>query len=429
MNHPSNDTVAHLTEELERVRRELARLREGGPKSPTPGFPRRGRVWTAIPLLMLGALLLSAQAPATQDDLEKRVSALEARLLEGPGTTTRIRTPFEVVDPTGNVILQVTHGEHTAGGVAIWQQSTGGGGITIRRGGQEVAGLGANGQGVSEFYLADANGIPRVEVLSRGAVLLRNQGGESVAGMLATDRGRGRLVIGRGEENIFASLEEDDDGGALKIQDTSGELVLGLGVDDAGAGRVSILQGDREVAALGLSREVAGGELVLSNEEGYELATLGPSAGHGGAGTLAVANTDGTIVANVSGGVQGGGAVIVGNSGGQGVAQLSSGAEGRGLVQVFQPGGHSVVVLTQDEVGGLLQIKNGAGTPVASFKAEAKGGGYWQLTDPAGNNVVDAGFDGMAGLVRAGPHFLCAPAVGTALVGVALLPDCIKGKP
>jgi hypothetical protein len=58
------------------------------------------------------------------------------------------------------------------------------------------------------------------------------------------------------------------------------------------------------------------------------------------------------------------------------------------------------------------------------------GGGYWQLTDPAGNPVVDAGAtkNGL-GLVRAGPTYLCTPPVGTAMVGVAMLPDCIRGLP
>lgn len=86
-----------------------------------------------------------------------------------------------------------------------------------------------------------------------------------------------------------------------------------------------------------------------------------------------------------------------------------------------------MAVLTQDDAGGFLQIRNAAGTPVMSLKAGGKGG-YWQLNNAAGDVVVEAGFDGATGEVRAGPHFTCEPARGTAIVGVAPLPDCIKGR-
>jgi hypothetical protein len=110
-------------------------------------------------------------------------------------------------------------------------------------------------------------------------------------------------------------------------------------------------------------------------------------------------------------------------------AEVEMGADGSGLVQVFQPGVGSVVVLTQDKAGGLLQIKNGSGTPVASFKAgDSDGGGYWQLTDAGGNPMVEGGSDEGRGIVRAGPFYTCTPAMGTAVVGVASLPDCIKGR-
>ena len=105
MNPPGHDHIAHLTDELERVQRELAQFR------------RRSRLQTTVPALLLGVWFVSAGAPV-QDDLEQRVTALEARLLKGPGTTTRIQAPFEVVGAGGNVILQVTQSLPTVSNAA-----------------------------------------------------------------------------------------------------------------------------------------------------------------------------------------------------------------------------------------------------------------------------------------------------------------------
>jgi len=47
----------------------------------------------------------------------------------------------------------------------------------------------------------------------------------------------------------------------------------------------------------------------------------------------------------------------------------------------------------------------------------------------AGVPTVEAGTDEEnRGLVRVGPYHTCTPAMGTALVGVAMLPDCIRGR-
>jgi hypothetical protein len=424
MKHAGNDTVAHLTGELERVRRELARLQEARPGGRTPGGLQSPRVWTTVPALLLGTWLLSAQAPAGQDDLEQRVSALEARLTSGPGTTTRIRAPFEVVGPNGNVVLQVSQGSPTANdGVAIFQRGSVVG-LTINRGGKDIAGLGTADDGTGGLlFIADQYGAPRTEILAEDGVRVLDGGGQVAAAMLTMDGSDGRLAIMRGDK-ILASLDGTDQGGLLDIADEKGKGRVQLGIED-GNGYVATLdpRGYAEVE-MGIS-EGGEGQLAVMHK-GKLRAALGMSTG---AGHLSVSNAKDKIVANVTGtGTQDGGAVIVGNGSGQGVVSLTSGADNRGLVQVFHPGGKSLVVLTEDAHGGLLQIKNGSGTPVAHLMTAVGGGGYWQLTDPDGNPVVDAGAEKSGrGLVRAGPHYLCTPPVGTAMVGVALLPDCIRG--
>ena len=424
MNHAGNDTVAHLTGELERVRGQLARLQEARPGRRTAGGLQSLRVWTTLPALLLGTWLLSAQAPGGQDDLEQRVSDLEARLTSGPGTTTRIRAPFEVVGPSGNVVLQVSQSPTANDGVAIFQQGSVVG-VTINRGGKDIVGLGTADDKGGLLFIADQNGAPRAEIRPEDGVRVLDGGGQVVAAMLAMDASDGRVAVMRGDK-LLATLDGSDEGGLLDIADEKGKSRAQLGIED-GNGYVATLdpKGYAEVE-LGIS-DAGEGQLAVMHK-GKLRAALGMSSG---AGHLSVSNAKDKIVANVTGaGTKDGGAVIVGNGSGQGVASMTSGADNRGLVEVFHPGGKSLVVLTEDANGGLLQIKNKSGTPVAHLMTATDGGGYWQLTDPAGNPVVDAGATkGGTGLVRAGPYYLCTPPVGTAMVGVAMLPDCIRGVP
>jgi hypothetical protein len=422
MNPSDADRTARLAQELERVRHELAQLQKDSARS---GALRSARLVSAVPLLLLGTWVLSAGAPASQDDLAQRVSELEARLLKGPGSTTRIQAPFEVVDGGGNVILQVMQGiPTTSNGVGIFTSGQYGG-VIVSRGGHDIAGLGtADGGDGGMLYIADKYGIPRSEVRATDGVNVLDEGGKVVASMYALKSSTGRFAIMRGEKMI-ASLEAGEEGGTLDISDERGKTVAQLGIDE-GNGYVATMdpRGNPEVE-MGVSEK---GEPQLAvSEKGKVRAALAVSAG---AGHLAVWNAKDLVVANVTGkGTADGGAVTVGNGSGKGVANLTAGADGSGLVQVFQPGAGSVAVMTQDKSGGLLQIKNGNGTPVASLKAASDGGGYWQLTDPAGNPVVEGGEAEGRGIVRAGPYYRCsATAQAVPLIGVARLPDCIIGR-
>jgi len=411
MKHSIPDPVAHLTEELERARRELRSI----------------KLMTAIPLLLLGAWVLSAGAPASQDDLEQRVSELEARLLKGPGTTTRIQAPFEVVGAGGNVILQVSQAFPTvSNGVGIFWQGKDGG-VTVSRSGHDIAGMGTSEDGEGGLlFIGDQYGVPRAEVRGPDGVSVLNGSGKVVASMVALDEAPndGRIAVLQGDE-VLASLQGSDDGGQLDIINVDGKSVAQLGVDD-GNGYIATLdpKGRAEVE-LGVSDK--GEPRLAVSHKGKVRAALGLSTG---AGHLSVSSRKDLIVANVTGtGPGDGGAVTVGNGSGKGVANLSAGADGSGLVQVFQPGAGSVAVMTQDKTGGLLQIKNGNGTPVANMKAGPEGGGYWQLSDPSGNPMVEGGSAEGRGIVRAGPYYRCSQvAQAVPLIGVARLPDCIRGR-
>src|SRR6478752_6031913 len=196
MNPPGHDHIAYLTDELERVQRELAQFR------------RRSRLQTAVPTLLLGTWVVTAGAPA-QDDLEQRVSALEARLLKGPGTTTRIQAPFEVVGAGGNVILQVSQSMPTvSNGVGIFWQGKDGG-VIVDKGWHDIAGMGTSEDGKGGLVMVlDQYGIPRTEVRAADGVNVLDGSAEVVASMYAADETQsvGRFAIMRGKQMI-ASLE------------------------------------------------------------------------------------------------------------------------------------------------------------------------------------------------------------------------------
>ena len=426
MHHSSDDRVAQLSEELERVRGELLKLQHTRPHTTSSGLLRSGRLLTAAPALLLGTWLLSAQAPADQDDLEQRVSALEARLLKGPGTTTRIQAPFEVVGPGGNVILQVSQAFPTvSNGVGIFWQGKDGG-VTVSRSGHDIAGMGTSETGNGGLlFIGDQYGVPRAEVRSDGVNVL-NPAGQVVASMYALDEAPnlGRFALLNGKKMI-ASLEGDDEGGLLDIGNDLGKSVAQVGAED-GNGYIATLDPKRNPEVeLGVTDK--GEAAVTVRDKGKVRAALALSAG---AGHLSVSNAKDIVVANVTGtGTGDGGAVIVGNGSGKGIASLTPDADGSGLIQVFQPGGPPVVVLAQDKAGGLLQIKSGSGTSVANLKTGPGGAGYLQITDPTGTPAVEAGFDEGSGIVRAGPYYRCSQvAQAVPLIGVARLPDCIRGR-
>ena len=416
MNPPGHDHIACLTDELERVQRELAQFR------------RRSRLQTAVPALLLGTWVVTAGAPP-QDDLEQRVSALEARLLKGPGTTTRIQAPFEVVGAGGNVILQVTQSLPTvSNGVGIFNEGSHGG-VLVSHGGHDIAGMGTAESGDGGLvFIGDQYGVPRAEVRAADGVNVLSSGGQVVASMRATDEGPGYGLIAAMEgDKMLASLGGAEGGGIIDVSDDAGKSVAQMAVDDNGNGYVATMDPKSRYAEAELGLSDKGEPQVTVSTKGKERAALRLSAG---AGHLSLSNAKNLVVANVTATGSGdGGAVIVGNGSGKGIASMASGGDGSGLIQVFAPGGKSVAVMSQDKGGGLLQIKNASGVPISSFTAAGDGGGYWQLNDPGGNPVVEAGSDGPKGVVRAGPFFKCsATAAMGPTVGIASLPDCIQGR-
>jgi hypothetical protein len=380
--------------------------------TPPPSRGRASYAWPAAALIVAGAWALSAQTPATiPPEIEARLSALEKRIRGGPGNSTQVTGPFDVLGPDGKAILRVGSGPPSGSRVHIGHIPGGGGLLVIHSdNGSDVAGIGASTEGHGAVYASDARGKPRAQLNGTGGVVVFDEKTNQVAALLNKKEGGGRVGVWNGAGQRVAWLDvdvENGDAGALLVADPSGKVLGRLGLYP---------QGGKDAA------------LAIMNPAGAPVAVMRSS---GETGALSVMNSSGKAVAGLLGSGTGGGTVAVATSNGANVAEMTVSDDGRGVVQVrLRGGGSPVAVLSQapDRVGGLVQISN-ASTAVANVTVGSAGGGYFQLTDPSGNPTVEAGtLPNGRGTVRAGPNYLCSPAQPATPVMAFGIPDCLVGN-
>jgi hypothetical protein len=410
---PSDARLLELMNELEALRSELGGL-HGHQAGPGPRrWGRASRAWPAAALIVAGAWALSAQTPTSiPPDIEERLSALEKRIRGGPGNTTQVTAPFDVLGPDGKAVLRVGGGGQPSGSLVHIGHIPGGGGLLtiLSDNGTDVAGVGASTEGHGAVYAADARGTPRAQLNGTGAVGVFDDTKKQVAVMINKQEGGGRIGIWNSAGQRVAMLDveaENGDAGALSVMDPAGKVLGRLGLHP---------QGGKDAA------------LAIMSPAGKPVAVVRSS---GETGAMSVMNSSGKAVAGLLGSGTGGGTVAVATSNGASVAEMAVSDDGRGVVQVrLRGGGAPVAVLSQatDGLGGLVQVSNGT-TPVANFTVGGRGGGYFQLADPSGNPTVEAGtLPNGRGTVRAGPNYLCSPAQPATPVMTFGLPDCLLGN-
>ncbi len=347
----------------------------------------RGRLQTAVlavPLFLAASWSLSDQNPTSADiaqrlsEAERRLSQLESRVLVGPGNTTQIRGPFEVIGDGGSVILQVADGPASRGAVGISRQSERGGTVGVYRNGREVAGMGPSSAGYGVVFTTDQDGTPRAVMQGAGEIAVFDMNRSQLAGLTATDEGTGRVTIWQGDTRL-ASLGVDGGAGILRLADESGAATAELGP--------------------GRNRNTA---LRIFGQGGVAVAALGADPARGHTGTLLVTNAAGGVSAAVMGGERG--AVIVADPAGQTVAELGVTADARGMFQIVHAG-TPVGILSRGAHGGLLQLASNGGTPTVEAG-----------TTPAG-----------VGTVRAGPQYKCSPVQSATPILSFGVPDCLIG--
>ena len=226
--------------------------------------------WLSIPILAVCVMVLSAQVSASkQAELEKRLSVLEARLLSGPGSTTAIRAPFEIIDKNGNPILGVSDGGFSAlsrkGRIQVARGT--GDNFTIRvirADGRLANWIGETNAGEGSIEVYDKEGKLRADLWGKNGVNVYNSASKSVLALGLGDGGNHGLWI-RGENGKVAAAigEGKTGGGVVSVSDPSGRPRAEL----YGQGGVAVYNPS--------GKEVVGLNLNAANTEGGVLQVRG----------------------------------------------------------------------------------------------------------------------------------------------------------
>jgi hypothetical protein len=185
--------------------------------------------WLSFPILAACMMVLSAQVSASkQAELEKRLSALEARLLSGPGATTAIRAPFEIVDKQGNPILGVSDGAFNSlprkGRVQVARGT--GDNFTIRvirADGRLANWIGETNGGEGSMEVYDKEGKLRADLWGKNGVNVYNSASKNVIALGLGDDGNQGIWVRGDNGKVAAELREDKTGGGVvSVSDPSG---------------------------------------------------------------------------------------------------------------------------------------------------------------------------------------------------------------
>jgi hypothetical protein len=375
-----------LRHHLAQVRAELAEVRSQAMRLSQWHPSRAARQWLGVPVAVVATWVLSAQAPGTTpSDVEQRLKALESLVRRGPGNSTQVTGPFDVMGTGGKTVLRVGGPRAARAQVNIYEEPGFPSAIFMVNGpaGNELVSLGSNSEGVGALAVKDAAGNVRALMNGRGAVVVMDEAKKYQVGM-ATKGGIPSLAVWYGDQRVAELMADETSGGA--------------------------------------------GQLKITSAQGQALAQV--SGGSDGAGTVKVMSAAGKPTASLLGGVRGAGSVVIANGSSKPVAELSVAGDGRGLVQVFGASSEPVAVLTRapDAPGGLLQISSRGGA-VANLTVSARGSGYLQLSSPSGEPTIEAGTSPSGeGIVRVGPKYKCHPLSASPPVVNWGIPDCIMGS-
>jgi hypothetical protein len=236
--------------------------------------------------------VLAAQAPATlPPDIEQRLRALEGLVRRGPGNTTQMTAPFEVLSADGKPIVRVGGIQDTRVPVSIGSIPQGGGIITIAAGGVAQAVMSAT-QGRGEFNALDAKQVTRAALVGTGHILVYDPTGQQLAGVTQGDPAGGRIAIWRGRNKAVDITSSGSGAGAISVMNAAGQPVAGLvgslprggavvvnnsggvglaqmSVSDDGRGLVQVFgRAQKPIAVLTEALEYPGGLLQISNMAG-----------------------------------------------------------------------------------------------------------------------------------------------------------------
>ena len=321
---------------------------------------------------------------------------------KGPDGITRVTGPFQVVDPSGKVVLSVAGAENSAAATSISLANNGGEIITFSGKGTPSTIARSQSAGHGLLVALDASGKQRGTVLGdSGGFQSLNEAGKQVA-LIGSSNGKGvvgiytdrseRLAVlseaaaGGGELTIFdkshtktALVGADAAGGLLQLHGAGrAALTVELGANDSGGGVLELMdRGGRRAAMLTGSDSLGTGELVIE-KDGRPAATI--SVNNAGAGDLILFNPSGGLGLTANGTLEDapgrGAGIRVFNGDGDQVVGLGTRDDGSGTVNVQEKGKVLVAMQRGDSgKGGQLSVRNPDGEPAVDASGSADGGG------------------------------------------------------
>jgi hypothetical protein len=414
-----DEVVVNLRHRVEALEAALAAAR-----LPTPSSVRTaGRFARACLILLVGfGAWATAQTPPPAEGQRAQGAQDTTAIEKGTDGITRVHAPFEVVDPSGRVLLSVA-AEKTNAATSIWIQGDAGTVGVQSSSGTPLALMGQNTSGYGTFIAYDTANKPRAIVHGgSGGFQSLNEAGKQVA-YLATIDGKGAVGVwtagqqrvaaltegptGGGELTVFdkghrkvAAIGSDPVGGYLQLfgsgktaagvdvgltQSGAGDLLLMdgggkqsavfTGASTGGTGAIILMKDDRSVASLSINT-VGAGDLILANPEGgFGLEAAGASERTPGrGGVITVFNKDGDQAAGMGTKDDGSGHLVVQEKG-KPLAELSRGDAKGGQLLVYTPEGKSAVLAVGTAEGGGVVVHDKTGQPVATVESSAQGKG------------------------------------------------------
>jgi hypothetical protein len=399
--------LIEMTRRINDLDAEVRRLR-GGVIVPQRRFPFR-HAGMALVLALGFSMTPSATGPHTspvldsalldeirelegvQDqaslDLVKRIKALEDKLAQ-PLT---VKAPFQVLDPTGKVIVRADfqNGQplFTVGG------TTASGGVALGVG--TVSGAGFVSVSTQDGQVGTQVGQFRGAGMGVHILGPDGQTVEATLGLHGTT-GKGRLTIGDASKGGATLGQGTLGGGFASVRRADGKLGISLGQLDGRPMGVDVF-----------------------GESGKELVSMRTDSK---GGTVRVMTPAGVAVAALLAGENGGGVALTGPSGGKSAVSIGVEPSG-GKVRVFPAGGGPAQAeLTAEVSGGAVTLYNSSGTPSALLSTGANGAGALEISR-AGTVYVEAGvLPNGVGVVRAGPK------IGGPPIGALGFANTIIGK-
>src|SRR5262245_12228820 len=273
MTMDSNDRLTDVMHELEELRAELDKVREQiTQRSTLNRWPSRIGLFAA-PLIVVASWAWSAQNvdPAFLD-IEKRLSALESMIRKGPGDSTQLTGPLNVIGPDGKPILGVGNAHLEI----------------LNPAGNVIAYVGATTEGEGVVTVSDQKGIDRAVMSGNGMVIVKDAQEKKAVELNSYERG-GAVKVFDPKGSLRASMSGY---GVISVHNAEERQVAALTVGEDDLGRVAIFVKGRKVVQM-VGDGNGSGYFYLSDQSELARSILAP-------GTIALFDKEGNITVDMS---------------------------------------------------------------------------------------------------------------------------------